>query len=160
MKGDALGGRVRKIDVEETLELRQRVLRPGQSPHELVYPGDRDSSSLHLGAFDGERIVGVASVYRQEMEGASAKGLGFLSGEGVWRLRGMAVDDGCRGKGIGGELLRACVAWIERSGGTVLWCNARVLAEAFYVAHGFVRLGDVFELPGIGPHVVMSRALR
>jgi GNAT superfamily N-acetyltransferase len=164
MKGDALGILVRQIDVDETLELRQRVLRPGQSPRDLVFPGDRDSSSFHAGAFEGGEnggpLVGVASVYEQAMEGAEANGLGFLSGAGVWRLRGMAVDDGCRGKGIGGVLLRACVEWVEHGGGRVLWCNARVPAEAFYVAHGFVRHGDVFELPAIGPHVVMSRALR
>lgn len=154
---------IRRVTPDQTLPLRQKILRPGQPLQELVYPGDLDAESFHVGAHargtgpdDAETLVGVASVYRQPMEHAGEKGLAALAGTGAWRLRGMAVDDGLRGEGVGSRLLNACIEHVAASGGRVLWCNARTPAERFYLRHGFVRHGDVFELPKIGPHVVMS----
>ena len=33
--------------------------------------------------------------------------------------------------------------------------NARTLAVPFYRAHGFVSVGEEFEIPDVGPHFVM-----
>ncbi|MGI8984402.1 MAG: GNAT family N-acetyltransferase, partial [Acidimicrobiales bacterium] len=66
--------------------LRHRVLRPGQAFGETAYAGD--DTAVHLGAFAGDGLVGIASLYRQDCAGGPAGG---------WRLRGMATDAGARG---------------------------------------------------------------
>ena len=142
---------VRPISAEETRGLRQAILRPHQRPEELVYPGDDDPDTLHLGAYVDGKLVGVASLYRE----APPK----EEDPGAWRLRGMAVAKDRQKQGLGAALLDACIAHAKGSGGTSLWCNARTTAAGFYTSLGFEVEGDAFELPGIGPHYVMWRAL-
>ena len=54
------------------------------------------------------------------------------------------------------EAMHACLDYIRAAGSTTLWFNARTTAAAFYSRFGFVVQGDGFDLPGIGPHVVME----
>lgn len=119
-----------------------------QSFGETVYPGDDHVDTIHLGSFDGDRLVGIASLYREAREGGPAGGR---------RLRGMATDTDVRGTGIGRALLAACVEHVATVGGDELWCNARTVAVDFYRAGGFEVVGEEFDIPGIGPHVVMAR---
>jgi ribosomal protein S18 acetylase RimI-like enzyme len=80
--------------------------------------------------------------------------------DGDWRVRGMATAPEARSRGHGAALVAACLDHARREGGRRAWCNARVGAIALYERAGFVREGDVFEEPGIGPHVRMARPLR
>ena len=143
---------VRPLVAAETRPLRQRILRPGQAAHELVYPGDDDADSLHVGAFEQERLLGVASLLRQSPEAQPPRG-------GDWRLRGMAVVPEARRRGVGAALLAACEEHARRHGGTRLWFNARVDAMAFYAALGYQAIGEAYELPGIGAHRFAERRL-
>ena len=136
---------VRPIAAAGTRPLRQRILRPGQAEHELVYPGDDEGDSLHVGAFDGEVLLGVASVYRQSPEGRPTRPTD-------WRLRGMAVVPEARRRGVGRALLDACEAHARARGARRLWFNARLDALPFYAASGYEGIGEEYELPGIGPH--------
>jgi ribosomal protein S18 acetylase RimI-like enzyme len=142
---------IRVISAEDTRLLRHKVLRPHQAPEELVYPGDVDRESLHVGAFVRGTMVGVASVVRRPMAGQSA--------EGVWQLRGMATLPGFRGKGLGAALLRACISHVASQGGSTIWCNARSPAVAFYRKLGFETVGGEFEIPVSGAHFVMLRTI-
>ena len=46
----------------------------------------------------------------------------------------------------------------EQQGETLsAWCNARTSAAGYYEKIGFVIASDEFELPDIGPHVLMVR---
>lgn len=145
---DALGPLIRQVTAEEVRPLRHRVLRPGQEYDETRYPGDE--TGVHLGAFSGDGVVGIASLYREDRAG------GTLGG---WRLRGMATDAGVRGAGFGAALLAGCVEHVASAGGTELWCNARMAAVGFYERAGFAVVSEEFDVPGIGPHVVMVRAV-
>jgi len=145
--------RILPIAAAETRPLRQSVLRPQQKAEELVYPGDDDPRSRHLGAFVDDRLVGIASLYVEPMPDVTD------ASASDWRLRGMATLPEARGTGLGGALLEACLEHIRSMGGTRLWCNARVPASGFYVRYGFLVHGDAFELPGIGPHYLMSRSI-
>lgn len=143
---------IRPISAAQTRPLRQRVLRPHQPPEALVYPGDEDGETLHVGGYlDGEGPIAVASVYREDRE-ESPGGRG-------WRLRGMAVLPESQGAGYGAALLHACMAHAKLHGGEELWCNARTTAAGFYRRLGFTAAGPEFELPGIGPHFLMWRPL-
>lgn len=143
--------RLTPIVAAATRPVRRAILRPTQAEHELVYPGDDAPDTLHAGAFEEERLVGIASIYREARAGSNDAG--------AWRLRGMATLPDVRGRGYGAALLRLCIEYAAARGGRVAWCNARTSAAGFYEALGFVREGEAFELPGIGPHFVMSRAI-
>lgn len=124
-------------------DLRARVLRPGQPKQRSHFSGDDAPGTIHFGAFLNEQLVGVATLLNE--------------GDGL-RLRGMAVDETMRGRSIGAALLGAIhQAAAERH--RPLWCNARAVAVGFYQRYGWIVEGDVFDLPDIGPHYVMRRAI-
>jgi len=81
------------------------------------------------------------------------------AGAKAWRLRAMATEDGFRGQGLGGRVLIAIVDHVASTGGGLLWCSARIRAVSFYERAGFSTLGDVYEEPAIGTHVLMWRAV-
>lgn len=140
---------IRQVTAEEVRPLRHRVLRPAQSFGETAYPGDDLPDTVHVGAFDDDgRLVGIASLYREARAGGPAGG---------WRLRGMATDPDVRGAGFGAAVLGECVDHVVAAGGDELWCNARLVAVGFYERAGFAVVSDEFDVPGIGPHVVMAR---
>jgi GNAT superfamily N-acetyltransferase len=142
---------VRPADLADVRRIRHLVLRPHQPPEELAYDGDAAPDSLHLGAFEDGRLVGIASVARLPPPGSRDPS--------AWRVRGMATLPEARGRGIGGELLEACVDHARSRGGSLVWCNGRVRATAFYERHGFAIVRGPFEIAGIGPHHELRRAL-
>ena len=131
-----------------TYALRQAVLRPHQQLSETALPGDRSSGAAHFAAIDGAgSLVGVVSVLVEPAPGDVAA---------AWRLRGMAVAEDHRGRGVGSALFAAVVAHVADRGGGVLWCAARLSAESFYLRHGMERIGTEWEEPFIGRHVAMA----
>lgn len=153
----AFEGLVQPISAADCRDLRHRVLRPNQPPEACVYPLDEAPGTLHLGyRDDGGAIIGIASVFHEAPPESEARN--------AWRIRGMAVDPVCQGRGIGAALLKGLIDYAtaqQDSGGPpgLLWCNGRTTVEPFYLAQGFQRVGDVFDLPPIGPHVVLERSL-
>ena len=63
--------------------------------------------------------------------------------------------EGAAGKGYGRTLLAAVQAVVKQRGGG-LWCTARTNVATFYERYDFERVGDVFEVEGAGPHVLMT----
>lgn len=142
---------IRFIKARDTHDLRHRVLRPHQPMEEVDYPNDRNPDSFHLGAFQGGKLVAVASFYKEKQ--------GSLNGWIQWRLRGMAVEEGLRSAGIGGNLLAFALDELKAKAADVLWCHARETASGFYIKHGFQAKGGRFVIEGIGPHCIMYRAI-
>jgi GNAT superfamily N-acetyltransferase len=140
---------VEQVRPEITYALRERVLRPGKSWTELALPGDREPSSGHFAAYVEHQVVGVATVLEEPED----------DGPGLWRLRGMAVAPESRGQGVGLALLERVRDFTVRSGGGLLWCNARVSAEGFYLSAGFVVVSEPWDDAEIGPHVRMHDAV-
>ena len=144
---------IRSISAAETIAVRWPVLRPGFPRDTAVFDGDDAPATLHFGAFDGERLVGVASIYLASMperpETAPA-----------WQLRGMATLPEVRGAGFGRALLDACVIAARETGAAILWCNARTSAAPFYRGNGWEIFGGEFDIPTVGPHFRMLLALR
>ena len=142
---------VRAITPDDARPLRLDVLRPGRPIEQAIFEGDDDPASLHLGAFEGTLLVGIASFYERPFPIAGTKS--------EWQLRGMAVAPERRGQGCGRALLRAAMPQLAQRGGSALWCNARVGAVGFYRTEGFEIVGDEFEIPDVGPHFLMRRPL-
>ncbi|MEM0914841.1 MAG: GNAT family N-acetyltransferase [Planctomycetota bacterium] len=148
--------RIAPVPVDLILPLRHRILRPGLPPDTARFPGDDDPDTLHLAAFDAgdsgpcptpspdPPILGCVSIYAapDPTPGSDRR----------HQLRGMAVADGQRGRGIGAALLDDVH---RRYPPGSLWCNARTVAERFYQSHGWQTVSDVFDIPTVGPHVVM-----
>jgi GNAT superfamily N-acetyltransferase len=141
---------VEQVRPEVTYRLRQEVLRPGRPPETAFFAGDRDRSSGHFAAYVDDEVVGVVSV----MADPESDGPGF-KGQGVWHLRGMAVDPEQQGTGVGAALIARLRDFVQRSGGGLIWCNARVSAKGFYERQGFIQVGDPWEEPYTGPHIRM-----
>lgn len=137
------------VDAQTVRPLRGEVLRPGQSPEELVFPGDEQPGTLHLAVREGERVVAIASVMREACP--------QIPCVKAWRIRGMASAPHVRGRGIGSMLLARCESHARERGGQLLWCNARVGARAFYERGGLRVHGDRFEIPPIGRHYLMYK---
>lgn len=147
----------------EILGLRHEVLRPGRPVEAAHFPGDEEPSAVHFGAFalcdDGER----------EERGA----LGCLTfllttrgGAPAWQLRGMATSPSVLRRGVGSALLARAEAHLRAAapGGAppvavALWANARVGALGFYAREGWREESKPFEVPGVGPHVVITKVL-
>jgi predicted NBD/HSP70 family sugar kinase/predicted GNAT family N-acyltransferase len=142
---------VRTITASQARSLRQAVLRPNQPPEACVYDGDEDPQSAHFGAVAEQELVGIVSIYQQREDGQRDP---F-----AWRLRGMATLETVRGQGFGVALLEACMQHARSQGGMRLWCNARTTVAGFYGGFGFEVQGKEFDLPGLGPHVVMALEL-
>ncbi len=133
------------VDAEACRPLRSQILRPGRPAEENVYPLDDDPRAVHFAMKRGKAVLGVGSVFPDPRP----------DGPEQWRIRGMAVLDEERGKGLGAILLKGLLAIAGNRGGG-LWCHARTDVEPFYARFGLVRDGDEFDLPGIGRHVVMT----
>lgn len=141
---------VRLCTAAETRALRQAVLRPHLTV-EQVAAIDTDDAP-RVGVFDASgRCLACAGIRREPPEGSDDPH--------AWRLRGMASDPAVRGAGYGSMALRAAEEHARAHGATTLWCNARLPARGFYERHGWEAYGEVFEIPGIGPHVRMRRNL-
>ena len=139
---------VRVVTADETVELRQRVLRPHQTVEELREAGD---GAPQVAVFLDGGVVACASVRAEPMPGDPR--------DGDWRLRGMASDPEMRGRGYGAVALAAALGYAREHGAARVWCNARTGAIGFYERHGFTLVGEEFDVPGIGPHYLAWVAL-
>jgi GNAT superfamily N-acetyltransferase len=131
---------VRALPIEQTRALRHAVLRPHQDIAELA--AHETAGAYAVGAYDGEELVAV----------------GFVAPDGDgWRVRGMATAPPARGRGAGAAVLDALVAYATAQGATRVWAKVRTPARSLYERAGFSVVSEEFELPDIGPHVVMER---
>lgn len=142
---------IKFIKSEETLSLRQKVLRPNYRVQDCVYPEDLLATTFHMGVFHHSKLVSIASFMLESHREFSA---GY-----PYRLRGMATDESYRGQGFGSILLRQGIEILRERKCDLLWCNARIRAFAFYQSIGFEFCGDLFEIPDVGPHKVMYKRI-
>lgn len=142
---------VKEITTDETLLLRSTVLRDGKPFDECRFAEDGKPGSFHLGYFDNERLVGIASFYSIAFDNIEEPGI---------QLRGMAVNQQYQGKGIGKAIVQFAEEKIKADPAiTHIWCNARQIAYKFYESRGFGYVSEEFEIATIGPHRKMLKSL-
>jgi len=142
---------VKQIEAKDTYKIRNDILRPGQSIKDCVFKGDDDEMSFHLGAFIDNELTSVASFFMQKSK--------HFDDEYQYRLRGMATMAQFQGRGLSKALLQTAFNLIKRNNVKLLWCNARKSAEGFYLTAGFEKVGEYFEIEGIGSHIVMFKKI-
>ncbi len=133
-----------------TYDLRRLVLRQGRADAEVAFDGDRAAGALHLAVVGGDqRPLAVATT--------TPAACPRRAGRRGWKVRGMAVEPQCRGRGLGGQLLREIEARARAATVKVLWADARDEALAFYERHGWSVEGEGYVPPTIdlGHHMVI-----
>jgi GNAT superfamily N-acetyltransferase len=157
---------VKLISAEDTLILRQLVLRPTFTVKDCIYPEDKNLTTFHVGVFTSAetdnglddqhtKLVCVATFIQQQHFDFSEK----IDGLKSYRLRGMACDAQFQKRGLGRLALEFGIKQITELSGQFLWCNARQSAFEFYEKIGFTIYGPMFDIAGIGPHKVMYKYL-
>ncbi len=139
---------VKFIKAADTYPLRLKVLRPGGVEEDCHFANDRLEGAFHHGVHVGDERISVASFYPEKQH--------TLNGWKQYRLRGMATEPEHQGKGAGKRLMTFAIEHIKAQRADMIWCNARVIAIPFYEKMGFEIKGDQFEIPGIGPHFLMT----
>lgn len=133
---------VRPVSLEQTRPLRQAVLRPHEAVERMA--SSETADTVALGAFEGDELVAVGMI--------------APDGEpGGWRIRGMATAPSARGRGAGTAVLDELMRHAVAAGAQRIWCNARTPARSLYERAGMRVVSEEFELPEIGPHLVMER---
>ncbi|MEA1786699.1 GNAT family N-acetyltransferase [Arenibacter sp. GZD96] len=143
--------KVKAIRAVDTYAVRHPVLRAGKPIDTCAFAGDDLDTTFHLGCFYEDELIGVASF----LENDHAEHHLINAGQ----LRGMAVLQTHQGKGIGKILLTFGEAQLRTKHKSVVWMNAREVAVPFYTKLGYAIIGNVFDVPGIGPHYVMHKTI-
>lgn len=141
------------ISAEQTLDLRSRVLRPGQSIENCKYSEDNDQTTFHFGAVENNQIICNGTFIQQ---GHTL----FTTAQRPFRLRGMATDPLYQRQGLGRLVIEEALLELKNRQADLLWFNARTSAEIFYQKLGFLTIEDIFEIPTVGPHKVMYKWLK
>ena len=144
---------VRAVEASVTFPLRRAVLGARLNEpklEDMARPDDADPESGHFAAFDeAETIIGTGAVRRQTTP--------WLPHEIGYQIRGMAVTQEQRGRGVGAAILAAIIGHVEICGGGLLWCYARLGAQTLYKRGGFTTYGEPFVDGSSGEQIAMYR---
>ncbi len=142
-----------EVDVDEVYDLRRAVLRRGTPSDNVVFVADDDADTRHFAIRNDAGDVIATSTWSMS-ECPHDPGVRAL------QLRGMAVRDDARRRGLGAALIDAGVRFGGELGVELVWANARDTALAFYSARGFDVVGDGFLTADTQiPHHVIVRRL-
>ncbi len=146
--------RVVELTSVQTHPLRRLVLRDNDPARTVVFDGDDEPGTFHLGVVDDAGEIVATSTWLP-------RPTDHAPGSPAVQLRGMATSPALQGSGVGGSLFDAAVELCSARGLAVLWANARDTALAFYERHGCTTVGDGFVDATTGlPHHVVIRRLR
>lgn len=138
------GLEIRKITAIDCYAVRHPILRAGRPLADCAFLGDDDKSTLHLGAFLDDTLIGICSAFQKKHTTLNAKL--------AYQIRGMAVLEVHQKKGIGKKLLLAMESKLASNTVDLIWLNARKNAIHFYELLNYKRHGEAFEIEKIGTH--------
>ncbi|KXF83463.1 GNAT family acetyltransferase [Enterovibrio coralii] len=118
---------IKEIFWQETIDIRHQVLWPAEPPEFSSVEGDEDAT--HYGAFVGEKLVCVASVFTDGKQS---------------RLRKFATLPDYQNRGIGKAMLNVIIESLNASDVVVFWCDARESAMGIYEGFGMKPEGERF----------------
>lgn len=140
------------ITAIDCLDLRSKILRPGQPIDLCKYPEDTFATTIHLGIYEGRHLVCTGTLLQKNCSL-------FPEITTAYQLRGMATDHDFQGRGLGRELLEKAEEILIEKKCPLFWFNARESAFGFYQKCGFELKGDFFDIPLVGPHKIMFKKL-
>lgn len=148
---------------KKSLELRERVLRVPQWQRLSDADLAGEDAQIHLAAFETDATDDAADddASREVSNRGPLVGCVVLKplGDGVVKLRQMAVEPSRQRQGIGRTLVAHALDVAREAGFDEMMMDARVSAEAFYRSLGFASEGERYELIGVA-HIRMRQLLR
>jgi GNAT superfamily N-acetyltransferase len=142
---------IKEIPASGTRAIRSAILRPGQDLSTCIYPHDDDEETFHLAAYVNENQASIVSFYMEQNPAFSA----LLQ----YRFRGMATLEEYRNMGLASSLLTNAFDRLRASNVDIVWCNARINALGLYKKLNMDICSEEFDIPGIGPHLLLKLAL-
>lgn len=142
---------IKLISAEETLIIRQPILRAGRPIEDCIFDSDTLESTFHLGLFHKASLIGVASYMKNKNI--------VLSEETQYQLRGMAILKNYQKKGLGKLIITAGEEKLRILNVSLLWFNAREIAVRFYKNHDYKKQGIGFKIEGVGMHYLMTKEI-
>lgn len=143
---------IKKVVAKEVRPLRHSELRKGQDFSTTSYDRDNEKNTFHLGVFLENNIVSCSTFYPEQTDKIPSKN--------AYRLRGMATDSSYLRKGYGDQIMQEAFQILKSKECDLLWCNARLIAVPFYQSVGFQEVGELFDIPEIGPHYYMYKRIK
>ena len=143
---------IKEISSLDTYLVRHPVLRTGKPLESCRFEGDDLATTRHFGFFSDGNLVAVISVFKNKSN--------QFAEERQFQIRGMAVLATEQGTGLGEQLLRFAEDYVKEQKGDLIWFNARSIAVGFYKRSGYVVVGNAFEIPDVGTHYLMYKALK
>lgn len=132
--------------------MRQPVLRPGKPIEACEFDGDNLETTIHLGIYMTNDLIGVCSFFKNSFDALSEKN--------QFQLRGMAVLKSHQKMGLGKELVHYGENLLAQKNTNAIWCNAREVAVNFYKNNGYTVISNPFDIVGIGKHYTMSKSIK
>lgn len=132
------------VAYEETLALRDRVMRQPLGLNIADEDFSKESQALILGAYEADKLLGVGVMSSQPDN---------------WQaVDYLCVDPDLQGRGVGRKLLQKLEEQAQLGGAQGVWLEARVSAEDFYEKLGYRGFGEIYQLPHAPvPHVKMNK---
>jgi len=143
--------KIKQISAKTTYPVRHPVLRKGRPLETCVFKGDDLKTTIHIGVFHKNQIIGVASFMKSRNS--------LFKETLQYQLRGMAILEDFQGKGLGKLILAYGEKLLKEKDIELIWCNARINAVNFYKNNGYATLGDPFHIPEIGKHFTMYKSI-
>ncbi len=141
----------KKVASESILNLRHKVLRAERPFSTAHFDADHLASTHHYVCLLDNKIVGCVSFMKKPHD--------FFKEKNAYQLRGMAVEENHRGLNIGNQLLAYGEIKMKSKNTNLIWCNVRTSAEKFYTKNYYLKVGDVFEIRDVGPHILMYKKI-
>lgn len=139
------------VKSEDLLNLRSKILRNNLDPNLCRFPGDKEINSFHLGAFNGNTLIGGVSVIKNECKKKELPN--------CFQLRGLFVDKEFQHNGIGKTIVNFVENRLRDSGVNYLWMNARESAVLFYLKLNYSNSKISYVINEIGLHYLMYKKL-
>ncbi|WNH07984.1 GNAT family N-acetyltransferase [Thalassobellus suaedae] len=145
------GYSIKRIDAKETHQVRHPVLRGGKPIESCVFDGDNLDTTIHLGLFVKDKLIGVCSFLKNNHD--------LISETSQYQLRGMAILKAFQNYGFGKAILNYGELYLKNEGTNTIWCHARKIAVNFYKKNGYQIIGTPFNIKDIGLHYIMYKTL-
>ncbi len=139
------------VKSDDLLNLRSKILRNNLDPNLCRFPGDKEINTFHVGAFNGNTLIGGVSVMKNECKKKELPN--------CFQLRGLFVDKEFQHNGIGKTIINFVENRLRDSGVNYLWMNARESAVLFYLKLNYSNSKISYVINEIGLHYLMYKKL-
>ncbi len=140
---------IKEIATSDTYLVRHPVLRAGKPFESCYFDGDDLEATHHFGLYLNSELVGILSLFEKNNP--------VFVAQKQYQIRGMAVLQQQQKAGFGKSLINHSEEFAISQNISLIWFNARVEAVGFYEKMGYQKKGVTFEIPNVGPHIVMFK---